>query len=67
MALVKRTLLILLVLAVPPALTAALYALSTFMLHATHRVIDPNVLWYAAAVEFPVFFVFAVLDAKNRW
>jgi hypothetical protein len=29
--------------------------------------IDPRILWYAAAIELPIFFVFAVLEAKNRW
>ncbi len=67
MTILRRFLIIGFVLAMPPAVTALLYALSTFMLHATHRVISPDILWYAAAIELPVFFVFAVLDAKNRW
>jgi hypothetical protein len=55
------------VLIAPPAMTALLYAMSEGLLGATHRVIDPRVLWYAAAIELPVFLLFAVLEAKNRW
>ncbi|HEX9159623.1 MAG TPA: hypothetical protein VF835_05290 [Rhizomicrobium sp.] len=55
------------VLIVPVAMTAALYFGSVMLLHATQRVIDPQILWYAAAIELPVFFFFAVLEAKNRW
>jgi len=51
----------------PPAVTAMLYALSEMLLRATHRIIAPQFLWYAAAAELPVFFLFAVLEAKNRW
>jgi hypothetical protein len=56
-----------LVLAVPPLMTAALYFASITLLHATQRVIDPQVLWYAAAIELAVFLFFAVLEVKNRW
>jgi len=59
--------LIVFVLAVPPLITATLYFASTTLLHATQRVIDPQILWYAAAIELPVFLFFAVLEAKNRW
>jgi hypothetical protein len=55
------------VLVAPPAMTALLYAMSEVLLVATHRVIAPPVLWYAAAIELPVFLLFAVLEAKNRW
>jgi hypothetical protein len=24
-------------------------------------------LWYAAAIDLPVFFPFAILEANNRW
>ena len=51
----------------PPAAAALLYVATTLLLHATHRVIDPHILWYAAAIELPVFLLFAVLEAKNRW
>ncbi|HEY1613175.1 MAG TPA: hypothetical protein VGF97_05705 [Rhizomicrobium sp.] len=67
MPILRRTILVILVFALPVAVTAILYALATFMLHATNRVISPEILWYATAIELPVFFVFAVLDAKNRW
>ena len=51
----------------PPVMTALLCGASWFLLIATHRVIDPRVLWYAAAIELPLFLLFAVLEAKNRW
>jgi hypothetical protein len=56
-----------LVFVAPVVMTALLYAASEFLLHTTHRVIDPRILWYAGAIELPVFFLFAVLEAKNRW
>ena len=55
------------VLVVPMLMTAALYFASIMLLHATNRVIDPQILWYAAAIELPVFLLFAVLEAKGRW
>jgi hypothetical protein len=67
MVVLRRLTLLGFVLAAPPAMTAGLYAASGFLLAATHRVIDPNILWYAAATELAVFSLFAVLEAKNRW
>jgi hypothetical protein len=64
---VKRLSLLGFVLTLPPLITAVLYAASVVLLHATRRMIDPRILWYAAAIELPIFFVFAVLEAKNRW
>ena len=55
------------VIAVPPLMTALLYLASIALLHVTQRVIDPQILWYAAAIELPVFLFFAVLEAKSRW
>ena len=63
----RRLSLVAFALVAPPFAAALLYALSVALLHATHRLIDPQVLWYAAAIELPVFFFFAVLEAKNRW
>lgn len=51
----------------PLVMTALLYGANRFLLTATHRVIDVRVLCYAAAVELPVFLLFVVLEAKNRW
>lgn len=67
MQIVRRASLIGFVLVVPAIMTWALYLGTIMLLHATNRVIDPQVLWYAAAIELPVFFLFAVLEAKNRW
>jgi hypothetical protein len=67
MQIVKRLSLLGFVLTLPPLITAVLYAASVVLLHATRRMIDPRILWYAAAIELPIFFVFAVLEAKNRW
>jgi|GraSoiStandDraft_29_1057270.scaffolds.fasta_scaffold338184_2 uncharacterized membrane protein len=55
------------VVVVPVIMTAALYFASIMLLHATNRMIDPQILWYAAAIELPVFLFFAVLEAKGRW
>ena len=67
MHIARRLWLIGFVLAVPLLMTALLYLASVTLLHITQRMIDPQVLWYAAAIELPVFFFFAVLEAKNRW
>ena len=67
MQVVRRLSLLGFIVIVPPLMTAVLYAASVALLQATHRMIDPQVLWYAAAIELPVFLVFAVLEAKNRW
>ena len=67
MTVLRRVWLLVFVLVAPPLTTAILYAASQFLIHATNRIIEPEILWYAAAIELPVFFVFAVLEAKNRW
>jgi hypothetical protein len=67
MPIMRRMSLIGFVLFIPPLMTALLYLLSRTLLHATNRVIDSQILWYAAAIELPIFFFFAVLEAKNRW
>jgi hypothetical protein len=67
MIVLRRMTLLGFVLVAPPAMTALLYAMSEVLLVATHRAIDPRVLWYAAAIELPVFLLFAALEAKNRW
>lgn len=54
-------------LAIPPPLMIALLCVADRPLHAANRIIDPEILWYAAALELPVFFVFAVPEARNRW
>ena len=67
MRVLRRVSLVVFALAGPPAAAALLYGASAGLLHVTHRIIDPQILWYAAAIELPVFFLFAVLEAKNRW
>ena len=67
MHIVRRMSLIGFVLLVPVIMTAALFFASLMLLHATNRVIDPQILWYAAAIELPVFLFFAVLEARGRW
>jgi hypothetical protein len=67
MVVLRRIWLIGFVLIAPLLVTALLFAASRALLHATHRIIEPQLLWYVAAVELPVFLVFAVLEAKNRW
>jgi hypothetical protein len=67
MQIVRRLSLVGLVLVVPPLLAVVLCAATIVLLHTTNRVIDPQILWYAAAIELPVFFFFAVLEVKDRW
>ena len=67
MNVLRRLWLVGFVLIAPPLMTILLYVVSQTLLHVTNRVIQPEILWYAAAVELPVFFVFAVLEAWNRW
>lgn len=63
----RRLLLVIFVLVVPPLLTGLLYLGTTALLAATNRVIDPEIIRYAAAIEFVVFFFIAVLEVKGRW
>jgi hypothetical protein len=67
MHVVRRLSLVGFVLVVPALMTAVLYLASITLLHVTQRVIDPQVLWYAVAIELPIFLFIAVLEAKNRW
>lgn len=64
---IKRIFLLLFVLVAPPLLTWGLYVGSQWLLKATQRTIDPQVLTYAAIVEFLVFFWVAFLEARSRW
>ena len=63
----KRLLLVIFVLVVPGLLTALLYVAANALLAATNRVIDPQIIDGAAVIEFGLFFVMSVMDAKNRW
>ena len=63
----KRLLLVIFVLAAPVILTGLLYLGTGALLAATNRVIDPQIVQYAAAIEFAVFFFIAVLEARSRW
>jgi hypothetical protein len=63
----KRLMLVIFVLAVPPILTGMLYYGTFALLGATNRVIDPQIVQYAAVGEFALFFFFALLEAKSRW
>jgi len=67
MQIVRRLSLVGFVLMVPPLMTALLCLACVTLLHATHRIIDSQVFWYAAAIELPVLLFFAVLEAKSRW
>jgi hypothetical protein len=50
----------------PPVATALMYLGSHALLRATHRIIDPQVVWYTALIELAVFFFFAVLEVRDR-
>jgi hypothetical protein len=63
----KRLLLLIFVLAAPPILTGLLYYGTFALLSATNRVIDPQIVQYAAVGEFALFFFFAILEARSRW
>jgi hypothetical protein len=67
MAVLRRTFLLFLVLAVPAAVTALLYVATLYLLSSTNRTIDPLVLHYAAIAEFVAFLFLMVLDVRNRW
>jgi hypothetical protein len=63
----KRLLLVIFVLATPPLLTVLLYWGTNALLAATNRVIDPEILRAAAVIEFIVFLLVALLEARDRW
>lgn len=63
----KRLMLVIFVLAVPAILTALLYYGTFALLVATNRVIDPQIVQYAAVGEFAIFFFVAILEARSRW
>lgn len=63
----RRFVLILFVLVAPAAMTAAMYYGTQYLLTATSRTIDPQVIQYAAIVEFVVFTWVAILEARARW
>lgn len=63
----KRLMLAIFVLATPVVLTGLLYLATNALLAATNRVIDPQVVQYAAAIEFVVFFLIALSEARSRW
>ena len=63
----KRLWLIIFVLVAPVFMTVLLNWATRALLAATNRVIDPQILQYAAITEFAIFFFVAFLEAKNRW
>ncbi len=63
----KRLWLIIFVLVVPPFLTTLLYYGTFALLGAANRVIDPQIVRYAAVGEFVLFFFIAALEARSRW
>lgn len=67
MAVMRRTLLIVGAVAVPSAITALLYIVTLFLLTATSRTIDPQILQWAAAAEFTAFLFLMLLEVKSRW
>jgi hypothetical protein len=63
----RRVLLVIFVLAMPVILTALLYWGTLALLAATNRVIDANVIDYAAIAEFLAFLWVGILEARSRW
>ncbi|HWD50625.1 MAG TPA: hypothetical protein VG309_11905 [Rhizomicrobium sp.] len=67
MVALKRLFLVIFVLVVPVILTALLYLGTNTLLHATNRVIDPQIVNGAAVVEFVLFFLMSLPELRNRW
>jgi hypothetical protein len=67
MVALKRLFLVIFVLVVPVILTALLYLGTNTLLHATNRVIDPQIVDGAAVVEFVLFFLMSLPELRNRW
>ncbi len=63
----KRVVLVIFVLVAPVILAGLLYYGTVALLAATNRVIDPNIITYAAVVEFAAFLFIAILEARSRW
>jgi hypothetical protein len=64
---VRRLVLIIVVLAVPPVLTAALYYGTQYALAASHKMVDPQILYYATIAELVAFFLVMLLELRARW
>lgn len=67
MAVMRRTLLVVGAVIVPFAITAVLYVATLFLLAATSRTIDPQILQWAAVAEFAAFLFLMLLEVKSRW
>ena len=67
MEIVRRLFLILVVLVVPPLLTAGFYFGTKFMLAATHKVVDPQIFFYLTMSELVAFYVVMLLELRARW
>jgi hypothetical protein len=67
MVALRRSFLVVLGLAVPVVATALLYFATLFLLTATNRTIDPQIIRVAAYAEFALFFALMVVEVKNRW
>jgi hypothetical protein len=65
--LMRRAVLVVLTVTVPFLLTYLLYLGSQYLLAATNRTIDPQLLRLASATELLAFFLVAVLEARSRW
>lgn len=64
---VRRAVLIALLFSAPLVLTWLMYHVTIYVLDATHRMIEPRVLFYAGAGELAVFFFIGILEVKDRW
>lgn len=67
MAVMRRMFLIVGAVVVPPVITALLYVATLFLLTATRRTIDPQILQWAAVTEFTAFLFLTLLEVKSRW
>jgi flagellar biosynthesis protein FliQ len=67
MVVLRRILIVGVVAAAPVVIVALMYLLSVFVLQATQRTIDPQVLRFASAGEYVAFLFLALVEARNRW
>lgn len=67
MRIFPRILIVAFVIAVPVVIVAALYVLTLFVLKATQRTIDPQIVQMASAAEYIAFLFLALIEARNRW
>ena len=67
MLILRRTVLLVLCVAVPPLLAYALYAAGQTYLAISHKFLDPQTQIYAFYFEIVIFYFGSVLELRSRW